>query len=56
MALEWARPATFLLALFAILGILSVSLTPFFWFMTIQYLITLLAHHYYLKVWSSHYK
>jgi hypothetical protein len=44
----------FLLALFAILGILSSSLTPFVWFMAVQYLMTLLAHHYYLKVWSSH--
>jgi phosphatidylglycerophosphate synthase len=44
----------FLLALFAILGILSTSLTPFVWFMAVQYLMTLLAHHYYLKVWSSH--
>jgi phosphatidylglycerophosphate synthase len=40
----------FLLALFAILGILSASLTPFVWFMAFQYLMTLLAHHYYLKV------
>jgi phosphatidylglycerophosphate synthase len=44
----------FLLALFAILGILSTSLIPFVWFMAVQYLMTILAHHYYLKVWSSH--
>ena len=44
----------FLLALFAILGILSASLIPFAWFMAVQYLMTLLAHHYYLKIWSSH--
>ena len=44
----------FLLALFAVLGILSASLIPFAWFMAVQYLITLFAHHYYLKVWSSH--
>jgi hypothetical protein len=44
----------FLLALFAVLGILSASLIPFAWFMAVQYLMTLLAHHYYLKVWSSH--
>jgi phosphatidylglycerophosphate synthase len=45
-----------LLALFAVLGIFSASLTPFAWFMAVQYLMTLLAHHYYLKVWSSHNK
>jgi phosphatidylglycerophosphate synthase len=39
----------FILALFAVFGILSASLIPFAWFMAIQYLITLLAHHYYLK-------
>ena len=44
----------FLLALFAVFGVLSSSLIPFAWFMAVQYLITLLAHHYYLKVWSSH--
>ena len=44
----------FLLALFAILGILSFSLTPFAWFMAVQYFITLLAHHYYSKILSNH--
>ena len=44
----------FLLALFAVFGVLSSSLIPFAWFMAVQYLMTLLAHHYYLKVWSSH--
>jgi phosphatidylglycerophosphate synthase len=44
----------FLLALFAVLGILSSSLIPFAWFMAVQYLMTLSAHHYCLKVWSSH--
>ena len=44
----------FLLALFAILGILSSSLIPFAWFMAVQYFITLLAHHYYVKVLSNH--
>jgi phosphatidylglycerophosphate synthase len=39
----------FILALFAVLGILSVSLIPFVWFMAIQYIITLLAHHYFLR-------
>jgi hypothetical protein len=29
MLLEWARPPLFLLALFAVLGILSVSLIPY---------------------------
>ena len=37
----------FLLALFAVLGILSSSLIPFAWFMAVQYFITLFAHHYY---------
>ena len=44
----------FLLALFAVFGVLSSSLIPFAWFMAVQYLMTLLAHHYYLKVWSRH--
>lgn len=44
----------FLLALFAVLGILSSSLIPFAWFMSLQYFITLLAHHYYVKVLSNH--
>jgi len=44
----------FLLALFAVFGVLSSSLIPFAWFMAVQYLMTLLAHHYYLKIWSSH--
>ena len=43
----------FLLALFAILGIFSLSLIPFAWFMAVQYFITLLAHHYYLKILSN---
>ena len=44
----------FLLALFAILGVFSFSLTPFAWFMAGQYFITLFAHHYYAKVLSNH--
>ena len=44
----------FLLSLFAVFGVLSSSLIPFAWFMAVQYLITLLAHHYYLKVRSRH--
>ena len=43
----------FLLALFAVLGILSSSLIPFAWFMAVQYFITLLAHHYYSKALSN---
>lgn len=35
----------FLLALFAVLGILSASLLPFASIMAVQYIITLLAHH-----------
>jgi phosphatidylglycerophosphate synthase len=44
----------FLLALFAVLGILASSLIPFACFMAIQYLITLLAHHYYSKILNSY--
>ena len=43
----------FLLALFAVLGILSSSLIPFAWFMAVQYFITLFAHHYYSKALSN---
>ncbi len=39
----------FLLALFAILGILSSSLIPFVWVMSLQYLLTLIAHHYFVR-------
>lgn len=39
----------FLLALFAILGILSNSLIPFAYVMSAQYLLTLLAHHYFVR-------
>jgi phosphatidylglycerophosphate synthase len=39
----------FLLALFAILGIISTSLIPFAWVMTVQYLLTLIAHHYFVR-------
>ena len=39
----------FLLALFAIFGIIPSSLIPFSWFMVAQYLITLLAHHYFYR-------
>jgi phosphatidylglycerophosphate synthase len=39
----------FLLALFSILGILSASLIPFAWVMTVQYLLTLIAHHYFVR-------
>jgi phosphatidylglycerophosphate synthase len=44
----------FMLALFAVFGVFSSSLIPFAWFMAVQYLMTLLAHHYYMKAWSSH--
>jgi phosphatidylglycerophosphate synthase len=39
----------FLLALFAILGILSTSLIPFACVMAIQFFVTLLAHHYHAQ-------
>lgn len=39
----------FLLALFACLGILSASLIPFAWGMAVQYLLTLMAHHYFVR-------
>ena len=39
----------FLLALFAILGILSASLVPFAWVMTGQIILTLAAHHYFAR-------
>ncbi len=39
----------FLLALFAILGILSSSLIPFAWVMAVQYLLTLIVHHSFVR-------
>ncbi len=39
----------FLLALFAVLGIISSSLAPFAWIMAVQYLLTLIAHHYFVR-------
>jgi len=39
----------FLLALFAVLGILSTSLIPFAGVMTVQYVLTLMAHHYFIR-------
>ena len=39
----------FLLALFAILGILSTSLIPLVFVMTVQFFLTLAAHHYYVQ-------
>ena len=39
----------FLLALFAILGILSAGLTPLACVMAAQYILTLLAHHYFVR-------
>jgi len=39
----------FLLALFAILGILSTSLIPFAWVMAAQVFLTLMAHHYFVR-------
>lgn len=39
----------FLLALFAVLGVLSTSLASFAWAMTVQYLLTLIAHHYFVR-------
>ena len=39
----------FLIALFAVLGILSASLVPFACIMSAQYLVTLLAHHYFVQ-------
>ena len=39
----------FLLALFAILGILSASLVPLVFVMTTQFFLTLLAHHYFVR-------
>jgi phosphatidylglycerophosphate synthase len=39
----------FLLALFAVLGVLSVSLVSFAWAMAVQYLLTLIAHHYFVR-------
>ena len=41
--------ALFLLALFAILGILSTSLIPLVFVMTVQFFLTLVAHHYYVQ-------
>ena len=39
----------FLLALFAILGILSTSLIPLVFVMTVQFFLTLVAHHYFVR-------
>ena len=39
----------FLLALFAILGILSSSLIPFLYVMSVQFLLTLMAHYYFVR-------
>ncbi len=39
----------FLLALFAVLGILSTSLVSFAWVMAVQYFLTLIAHHYFIR-------
>ena len=39
----------FLLALFAILGILSTSLIPIAWVMPAQVFLTLMAHHYFVR-------
>ncbi len=39
----------FLLSLFAVLGILSTSLIPFACVMAVQYLLTLMAHHYFVR-------
>lgn len=39
----------FLLALFAVLGILSSCLVPFAGVMAVQYVLTLTAHHYFLR-------
>ena len=39
----------FLLALFAILGILSTSLIPLVFIMTVQFFLTLVAHHYFVQ-------
>ena len=39
----------FLLALFAILGILSASLVPLVFVMTVQFFLTLVAHHYFVR-------
>ena len=39
----------FLLALFAILGILSTSLIPLVFVMTVQFFLTLVAHHYFVQ-------
>ena len=39
----------FLLALFAILGILSASLVPLVFVMTTQFFLTLLVHHYFVR-------
>ena len=41
--------ALFLLALFAILGILSASLVPLVFVMTVQFFLTLVAHHYFVQ-------
>ena len=41
--------ALFLLALFAILGILSTSLIPLVFVMTVQFFLTLVAHHYFVQ-------
>ncbi len=40
----------FLLALFAISGLLSASLTPFATIMAVQYFFTLVAHHYFSRI------
>jgi phosphatidylglycerophosphate synthase len=43
----------FLLALFAITGTLSPSLVPFACVMTVQYILTLMAHHYFVRrIWT----
>ena len=41
--------ALFLLALFAILGILLTSLIPLVFVMTVQFFLTLVAHHYFVQ-------
>ncbi|MZG31480.1 MAG: CDP-alcohol phosphatidyltransferase family protein [Nitrospinae bacterium] len=40
----------FLLALFAVMGILTTSLIPFACIMIVQYTITLAAHHYFFRI------
>lgn len=39
----------FLLAMFSISGIISSSLTPLLFIMIVQYILTLLAHHYFVR-------